>query len=567
MKILEISSYNIGDEITDLRGWVDTVRHHGGLLFFDLRDDNSTIQVVTDKPDDFLNVKNEFYLSITGILNKREAEHINNSSSFGEYEIDLKSLTIISESKTLPFQIEDTIEVDEVIRLKYRYLDLRRKTMREKMQYRSDTFKAIRDYMNKCGINELDTPTLIKSTPEGAKDFLVPSRKSQGKFYALPQSPQMYKQLFMLSGMDNYYQIAKCYRDEDSRKDRQPEFTQLDLEISNGDPETVQKIIEETVKYVLKIVYDIELSDPFIKLTYDESINKYGTDKPDLRINTIIEDFTDIFENTEISFISETIKKGNPVKGFIINKILSRSEIDVLDQEVKELGSPGLGWFKIENSSISGPLAKIINPKETAKLSEYKDSTIIFQAGDIKKISPILDYLRTELFTYEGIDDYIFAWIDNFPYFEYEDNELQPSHHPFTSPVNSEDFINNPESAKALHYDLVLNGIELGSGSQRINNPSIQKAVLSKWGLSDNEIDERFGWFIEALSYGSPQHAGFAIGLDRFIAEMTRSSSIREVIPFPKTQSGLDPLTDAPAEISTLDLKEYGIILDIEDNE
>ncbi len=567
MKIIDISSYNIGDKIEDLRGWVDTVRHHGGLLFFDLRDHDSTIQVVTDNPDEFLNVKNEFYLSVTGILNKREAENINSSSNFGEYEIDLKSLTIISESKTLPFQIEDTIEVDEVIRLKYRYLDLRRKTMRAKMQYRSNTFKAIRDYMNTCGINELDTPTLIKSTPEGAKDFLVPSRKSQGKFYALPQSPQMYKQLFMLSGMDNYYQIAKCYRDEDSRKDRQPEFTQLDLEISNGDPKTVQEIIEQTVKYVLKIVYDIELSDPFVKLTYDESINKYGTDKPDLRITTTIQDFTDIFEDTEISFISDTIKKGNPVKGFIVNKILSRSEIDVLDQEIKELGSPGLGWFKIEDNSISGPLAKIINSKETAKLSEYKDSTIIFQAGEVKMISPILDYLRTKLFGYEGNDDYIFAWIDDFPYFEYEDNELQPSHHPFTSPVNTEDFIKNPESAKALHYDLVLNGIELGSGSQRINDPSIQKEVLSKWGLSDNEIDERFGWFIEALSYGSPQHAGFAIGLDRFIAEMTKSSSIREVIPFPKTQSGLDPLTDAPAEIGTLELKEYGITLDVEDNE
>ena len=567
MKILEISSYNVGDEITDLRGWVDTVRHHGGLLFFDLRDYNSTIQIVTDKPDDFLNVKNEFYLSITGTLSKRETENINTSTRFGEYEIDLKSLIIISESKTLPFQIEDSIEVDEVIRLKYRYLDLRRDTMRQNMQYRSDTFKAIRDYMNTCGINELDTPTLIKSTPEGAKDFLVPSRKSQGKFYALPQSPQMYKQLFMLSGMDNYYQIAKCYRDEDSRKDRQPEFTQLDLEISNADPETVQKIIEETVKYVLKNVYDIELNDPFIKLSYDESINKYGTDKPDLRISTTIEDFTDIFENTEISFISDTIQKGNPVKGFVLNKILTRSEIDALDQEVKELGSPGLGWFKIADNSISGPLSKIINSKENAKLSQYKDSTIIFQAGDIKKISPILDYLRTKLFTYDAIDEYIFAWIDNFPYFEYEDNELQPSHHPFTSPVDTELFIKNPESSKALHYDLVLNGIELGSGSQRINNPSIQREVLSKWGLSDSDIEERFGWFIEALSYGSPQHAGFAIGLDRFIAEMTKSSSIREVIPFPKTQSGLDPLTDAPAEISNTDLKEYGIILDIEDNE
>jgi len=567
MNISELTSYKNNDKIIDLKGWVNTVRHHGGLLFFDLRDPDTTIQVVTDKPDDFSDIKNEFYISINGTLTKRDPENINKESTLGEYEIALESLTIISSSKTLPFQIEDNIDVDEVIRLKYRYLDLRRKNMKSNMRARSDTFKAIREYMNTSGINELDTPTLIKSTPEGAKDFIVPSRKSKGKFYALPQSPQMYKQLFMLSGMQNYYQIAKCYRDEDSRKDRQPEFTQLDIEMLNGNPESVQKLIEDTVKFVLKNVYQEKITEPFEKLSYDEAIDKYGTDKPDLRIKNTIENFTDIFVNTDVSFISKTLESGGHVKGFVLDKILTRSEIDALDVYVKELGSPGLGWFKIENSKVSGPLSKVITSEETKKITKFNNSTMLFQAGNNNEISPILDYLRTNLFNDKSEDGYKFVWIDDFPYFEYENGVLQPSHHPFTSPIDTDEFINNPESAKAHHYDLVLNGIELGSGSQRINDPYIQKEVLTKWGLSDEEISDRFGWFIEALSYGSPQHAGFAIGLDRFIAEMTSSSSIRDVIPFPKTQSGLDPLTDAPAEISPDELTDYGIILEVVDDE
>ena len=567
MKINDLSSYKTNDKITDLKGWVDTVRHHGGLLFFDLRDPDTTIQVVTDKPDNFSDIKNEFYISITGTLTKRDPDNINTESSFGEYEITLESLSIISRSKTLPFQINDDIDADELTRLKYRYLDLRRKDMKKNMLARSDTFKAIREYMNICQINELDTPTLIKSTPEGAKDFIVPSRKSKGKFYALPQSPQMYKQLFMLSGMQNYYQIAKCYRDEDSRKDRQPEFTQLDLEILNGSPESVQKIVEDTVKFVLKNVYEQEITEPFPKLSYNEAINKYGTDKPDLRIETTIDNFTDIFKDTEISFISKTLKDGGHVKGFIVDKILTRSEIDALDSDVKELGSTGLGWFKIETNKVSGPLSKVISSEENHEIAKFKNSTMLFQAGMEREIAPILDYLRTKLFSDKSQDGYKFVWVDNFPYFEYENDTLQPSHHPFTSPIDTDDFINNPEEAKAHHYDLVLNGIELGSGSQRINDPYIQKEVLSTWGLSEKQISDRFGWFIEALSYGSPQHAGFAIGLDRFIAEMTGVSSIREVIPFPKTQSGLDPLTDAPAEISPDDLTDYGIVLEIDNDE
>ena len=567
MNISDIKEFKSNHELEDLRGWVDTIRHHGGLLFFELRDHDSKIQVVTDKPDEFENIKNEYYISISGKLVNRENTNINKDENFGAIEIELASLEVISESKTLPFQIEDGVEVDEQIRLKHRYLDIRRNEMKNNILARSKTFKSIRDVMNELEINEIDTPTLIKSTPEGAKDFIVPSRKSPGSFYALPQSPQMYKQLFMLSGLKNYYQIAKCYRDEDSRKDRQPEFTQLDIEISNGNPQIVQNIVEKTVKDVLKSVYSIEINTPFQKITYEEALLQYGTDKPDLRIKYKIHDFTDIFANTEISFIKETIQNKGSVRGFIINDLFTRTKIEELEMIIKAEGSQGLGWFKIENNIVSGPLSKILNENEYLELSKNNNSTILFQSGPISETSHFLDLLRREVYKDTKSQGYEFVWVDNFPYFEYENGTLQPSHHPFTSPENSEEFIKNPEDSIALHYDLVLNGVELGSGSQRINDPKIQYEVLSKWGLSDKEIDQRFGWFIEALSYGSPQHAGFAIGIDRLVAEMLNVESIRDVIPFPKTQSGLDPLTDAPSRLSQEDLEEYNLKYVGDDNE
>ena len=567
MDISDLSKLKNKEKVNDLRGWVDTIRHHGGLLFFELRDHETKVQIVTDNPEQFENLKNEFYVSVSGVLVKRKKENVNKEVLFGDLEIELSNLEIISESKTLPFQIEDNIETDEQIRLKHRYLDIRRKEMNNNIIARSNTFKSIRSIMNELNIYEIDTPTLIKSTPEGAKDFIVPSRKSPGSFYALPQSPQMYKQLFMLSGLKNYYQIAKCYRDEDSRKDRQPEFTQLDIEVSNGDPEIVQQIIESTMKHVLKTVYSIEVKMPFTKITYDDAMTMYGTDKPDLRIKDKISDFTNIFIDTEISFIKETIKHAGKVRGFVLNKLLSRSEIDSLDDLLKNEGSPGLGWFKVENKKISGPLAKILNEKENNELVKNDNCTMIFQSGKQEETSQYLDILRRKIYSIPNENTYEFVWIDDFPYFELENGQLQPSHHPFTSPKEISEFLSNPKDAKALHYDLVLNGIELGSGSQRINDPKLQKEVLSKWGLSESEINDRFGWFIEALSYGSPQHAGFAVGIDRFIAEMMNADSIRDVIPFPKTQSGLDPLTNAPTNLSTAELKEYNISIESIENE
>jgi len=558
--IKELANIENGTAIKDLYGWVDSIRDHGGLTFVDLRDFDSKIQLVFDKESTIeTNLKNEYYIQISGVFSKRDDALVNKKTPFGEYEILIDSLVVINESKTLPFQIEDGIDTDESIRLKYRYLDLRRTEMKQNIVARSKTFKSIRNIMNKLDILEIDTPTLIKSTPEGAKDFLVPSRKSPGSFYALPQSPQMYKQLFMMSGFPNYYQIAKCYRDEDSRKDRQPEFTQLDLEFSNGNPKLVKKNIEIIVQHIFDEAFDLKIKLPFKTITYKEAMTLYGTDKPDLRITETIDDISEVFVNTEINFIKEIIKNGGSVLSLHSDINYSRKDIDLLDESIKSLGSNGLGWFKILDNELSGPLAKLLLPEEKEELLKYGNGILVFQAGDLYEIGKYMDVLRRNLFANKAEDITSFLWVEDFPYFEIENDVLQPSHHPFTAPKDTSNFKQNPNDSIALHYDLVLNGVELGSGSQRINNPDLQRLVLEKWGLSNEDIESRFGWFIEALSYGTPQHAGFAIGIDRLVTEILKQPSIRDVIPFPKTQSGMDPLTDAPSAIDEDDLVEYNL--------
>ncbi len=560
MNINELTNYKNDDEVAGLTGWVDSIRDHGGLTFVDLRDFTGSIQLVFDKSGEIdSKLKNEFYISIKGIFKKRDKSLVNNKVFLGDSEIEVSELEVISISKTLPFQITNDIDTDENIRLKYRYLDLRREQMKINILTRSNTFKSIRSIMNELNIYEIDTPTLIKSTPEGAKDFLVPSRKSPSNFYALPQSPQMYKQLFMMSGFPNYYQIAKCYRDEDSRKDRQPEFTQLDLEFSDANPSLVKSNIEKIVQYVFSDAYDCKINTPFKSISYIDAMNLYGTDKPDMRIVETLMDISEIFLNTEINFLKDIISSGGVIKALHTDELLSRKQIDSIDTQIKELGSNGLGWFKIENKEISGPLAKILNDNEKNEILKHGSGTLLFQAGELILISQYLDLIRRTIFKPSSDEAYSFIWIEDFPFFENENGNLQPSHHPFTSPKDDEIFKNDPINATALHYDLVLNGVELGSGSQRINKPSIQKIVLEKWGLSQDEIDERFGWFIEALSYGTPVHAGFAIGIDRLVAEVLNQPSIRDVIPFPKTQSGLDPLTNAPANIDEEILEEYNL--------
>ena len=567
MNIKELKNLKVNTEVNDLFGWVNTVRDHGGLTFIDLRDYDSFIQlVIDDNIKEIEKIRSEFYISITGIFKKRDPGLENKKQEFGDYEIQVTNLNVINKSKTLPFQIEDKIETDESIRLKYRYLDLRRNEMKQNILARSKVFKSIRNVMNEMNVLEIDTPTLIKSTPEGAKDFLVPSRKNPGTFYALPQSPQMYKQLFMMSGFPNYYQIAKCYRDEDSRKDRQPEFTQLDLEFSNANPNLVKNNVENIIKSIFSEAFDIKINSSFPSLSFHDAINLYGTDKPDLRIKETINDATNVFSNSNVSFIKDSIDSSGVFKYLFTQKFLTRKEIDNFDALAKELGSNGLGWIKYENQNFSGPLAKHMSDNELTFVSALGEGTFVFQVGNLLDISKTMDMLRTKLYERSEKEEHVFLWVEDFPYFEIENNVLQPSHHPFTSPQNVDDFENNPIEAIALHYDLVLNGVELGSGSQRINNPDLQTLVLKKWGLSDSEIENRFGWFIEALSYGTPQHAGFAIGIDRLVAEVMKQHSIRDVIPFPKTQSGMDPLTDAPTTLDADLLEEYNLKV-IDDNE
>lgn len=560
MNIEQISTFKDGNSVENLTGWVSSIRDHGGLTFVDLRDFSGSIQLVFDKSGEInTKLKNEYYIAIDGVFKNRDPGLVNKKIFLGDYEIEVLKLNVINESKTLPFQIEDDLETDENIRLKYRYLDLRREPMKVNIMTRSKTFKSIRTIMNELNINEIDTPTLIKSTPEGAKDFLVPSRKSPGNFYALPQSPQMYKQLFMMAGFPNYYQIAKCYRDEDSRKDRQPEFTQLDLEFSDANPALVKTNIETIIKFVFSNAYDCKIDTPFKSITYDESMNLYGTDKPDLRISQTLLDITEIFVGTKVNFLKDIISNNGIIKALHTDEILTRKQIDALDGDIKELGSNGLGWFKIENNILSGPLSKILTDDESKQILQLGTGTLLFQAGELNSIAKYLDHIRRSIFKPSSDKTYSFVWIEDFPYFETENGSLQPSHHPFTSPKDDLIFKEDPINAKALHYDLVLNGVELGSGSQRINNPIMQKLVLEKWGLNELEIENRFGWFIEALSYGTPVHAGFAIGIDRLVAEVLSQPSIRDVIPFPKTQSGLDPLTNAPAMIEEELLEEYNL--------
>jgi len=560
LKINELGNLNDQTNVSGIYGWVDTVRDHGGLTFIDLRDFDSTIQLVFDKESSInTNVKSEYYIEISGVFKKRDSGLVNNKTLLGDFEIAVETLNVINESKPLPFQIEDGVDTDESIRLKYRYLDLRRNEMKHNILARSKTFKSIRNIMNKLDVFEIDTPTLIKSTPEGAKDFLVPSRKSPGSFYALPQSPQMYKQLFMMSGFPNYYQIAKCYRDEDSRKDRQPEFTQLDLEFANADPALVKLKVETIVSHIFDEAFDIKINTPFLSMSFHEAMTLYGTDKPDLRIVETIQNITNVFVNTEIKFINEVLEDSGVVMSLHTEEILTRKELDRLDELIKQMGSNGLGWFKNDDNELSGPLVKFLNSEEKAALLANGHGTTVFQAGDFNTICKYMDVLRRDIFSKTNNDSTSFLWVEDFPYFETEDGTLQPSHHPFTAPKDPLTFQESPNDSIALHYDLVLNGVELGSGSQRINTPEIQKLVLEKWGLSNEEIDQRFGWFIEALSYGTPKHAGFAIGIDRLVAEILKQPSIRDVIPFPKTQSGMDPLTDAPSSIEENELNEYNL--------
>ena len=558
-----------GDEVR-LAGWVDRRRDHGGVVFFDLRDSSGLAQVVVD-PEQLpagRDLKMEFTVSVVGMVQARPEGTINEDMATGEVEVAASEIKILSTAETLPFMINDRTEVDERLRLQYRYLDLRRPRMAANLRARSQAVRAMRETLDELGFLEVETPTLIRSTPEGARDMLVPSRLSKGSFYALPQSPQLFKQLLMVGGVDRYYQVARCYRDEDFRSDRQLEFTQLDIEGAFWGQDDVLETLEQVVVSVVERSRGLTIDRPFPRMTYAESMSRYGTDKPDLRFGMEITDLGDVFESSEFRAFSGALQDGGVVRGINAGGLgLSRSGLDSLVVRAQELGAKGLVWLVVEeDGTMRSPVAKFLSEQEMQRLREKfaaeAGDILLIAADDAKLVSSVLGQLRVQLGRPDGHEELSFLWVVDFPVFEETDGgDLVPAHHPFTAPVSVTEMRENPRSAVSKAYDLVLNGSELGSGSVRIHDPEIQKQVFQVLGISDEEAESRFGWFIKALRYGTPPHAGFAVGVDRLLAILQGEQSIRDVIPFPKTQTGTDPLTESPTQVDDFQLMELGVNL------
>ncbi len=558
------------DDLVRLAGWVDRRRDHGGVIFFDLRDTSGLVQVVVDPAQlpDAGDLKMEFTVSVAGAVRARPEGTVNPEMETGEVEVVASEITVLSAADTLPFMINDRIDVDERIRLQYRYLDLRRPRMAANLRARSKAVHAMRETLDELGFLEIETPTLIRSTPEGARDMLVPSRLSKGSFYALPQSPQLFKQLLMVGGVDRYYQIARCYRDEDFRSDRQLEFTQLDIEGAFWGQDDVLDTLEQVIVSVVSQARGLTIPRPFPRLTYEESMARYGTDKPDLRFEMEIIDLGGVFSSSEFRAFSGALGSGGVVRGINAGGLgLSRSGLDSLVDRAQQLGAKGLIWLVVEeDGSLRSPVAKFLTDDEKAavkqSLAAAPGDVLLLAADGPKVVGNVLGQLRLELGRPDGHDELSFLWVVDFPVFaETEGGDLVPAHHPFTSPVSVDEMRDNPKEAVSKAYDLVLNGSELGSGSVRIHDPEIQKQVFEVLGISDQEAESRFGWFIKALRYGTPPHAGFAVGIDRLLAILQGEQSIRDVIPFPKTQTGTDPLTQSPTQVDDFQLIELGVDL------
>lgn len=553
-----------------LAGWAARVRDLGGIFFFDLRDGSGLVQVVVDPAEApaAAGLRMEYCVAVEGVVRPRPEGTENPDMETGGLEVAADRLEVLSRSASLPFMIDDRADPDEQIRLRHRYLDLRRPRMAANLHARSRCIRAIREALDGMGFLDVETPTLVNSTPEGARDFLVPSRIRNGRFYALPQSPQLFKQLLMISGVERYYQIARCYRDEDTRADRQVEFTQLDLEGSFWGRDDVLAAVEQAAAAVVKSMRGVELSLPLPRMTYRQALARYGTDKPDLRFGMEIADLGEVFAGTRFRGFGGALEAGGAVRGINVGvREMSRAELDGLVGRAKELGAAGLVWAVVQDGGLlRSPVAKFFSEAETAGLIRALDASpgdVLLAAADREETaSGVLGSLRLELGAPQGHDELSFLWVVDFPVFERTDSgELAPSHHPFTAPVSVEAMREQPDEAVAQAYDLVLNGSELGSGSVRIHDPEVQREVFEILGISGNQAESRFGWFLEALRYGAPPHAGFAIGIDRMVAILQNEDSIREVIPFPKTQSGADPLTTAPTRVADAQLRELGIDL------
>jgi aspartyl-tRNA synthetase len=577
----EVSSEFVGKKI-NLCGWVDRRRDHGGVIFIVLRDVTGNIQVVADEsqtPEQLATadkLRSEYCIQVEGTIRKRDDANINENIKNGDIELVADTISILSESDVPPFSIDSRENINEEIRLKYRFLDLRREEMKQNMIKRHDIMQATRSYLNNNRFYEIETPILNKSTPEGARDFLVPSRLHEGAFYALPQSPQLFKQILMVSGFDRYYNIVKCFRDEDLRNDRQPEFTQIDLEMSFVTPDMIMGLVEGLVSDIIKAGTGKEVTAPFIRMTYKEAMDRFGKDAPDTRFGFELSNVTDLLKDSEFKVFSGAVKKGGIIKALPIDMgdKISRKMIDEYTNWVKIFRAGGLPNFRYNEGSFEGGIAKFLSDEEKAALKEklnLQGNTMVFFGCDKEKIvNDSLGNLRLKIAKdLDIIDESLLnlLWVVDFPLFEYddEDGRYYSTHHPFTAPKQEDmEILANltPENCGQVRsdaYDIVLNGVEIGGGSLRINRMDLQKQIFTHLGISDEEAKEKFSFLLDALKFGAPPHGGLALGLDRIVMLLLNRESIREVIAFPKTQRGQCLMSEAPSLVSNKQLRELSI--------
>lgn len=578
----EVPESAIGEKIT-LKGWVQKRRDLGGLIFIDLRDRTGIVQVVfnPDTSAEALKVaekiRNEFVLNIEGKVVAREAATINSLLKTGKIEVYAEEVTIINEAKTPPFIISDKTDASEDIRLKYRYLDFRRPVMFETLKMRHQVTKTIRDFLDGEEFLDIETPILTKSTPEGARDYLVPSRVHPGEFYALPQSPQLFKQLLMVGGIERYYQIARCFRDEDLRADRQPEFTQVDIETSFLGQEDIIALMEKMMAKVMREVKGLEVVTPFPRLTYDEAMSRYGSDKPDTRFEMELVDLSEIVKHSSFKVFAAAVENGGQVKAINVKQAAekySRKDIDALGEYAARFGAKGLAWLKVEAEGFKGPIAKFITPEEEqamkATLDAQPGDLLLFVADKKSNVADSLGALRLKLGKdLDRIDQSLFnfLWVTDWPLLEYDEEEERyyAAHHPFTMPFREDMHLLESEPAKvrAQAYDIVLNGYELGGGSLRIFERDIQEKMFKVLGFKQEEAQEQFGFLLNAFEYGTPPHGGIALGLDRLVMLLAGSSNLRDTIAFPKTASASCLLTNAPGDVSQAQLDELSLSLNV----
>lgn len=575
--VKEITNNTIGETVK-LNGWVQRRRDLGGLIFIDLRDASGIVQIVfnPDVSREALQIadslRTEYVIEAVGKVVERDASQVNKNYDNGHLEVIINEVKVLSKAATPPFQISDD-NINEDIKLKYRYVDLKRKELQDILKLRHKTTKAVREFLDNEMFVDIETPFLSKSTPEGARDYLVPSRIHEGEFYALPQSPQIYKQLLMLGGFERYYQIVKCFRDEDLRADRQPEFTQIDIEKSFTDQEDIIEMNERLIRHVMKEVKGIDVELPFPRITHEDAMNRYGVDKPDTRFDMELKDLSEFSKEVEFKVFKSTVENNGVVKAIVVKNQASeysRKDIDKLEAYVKNYGAKGLAWLKYTDETFTGPIAKFFSEDEQDELKtllEVQDNDLVlFVADKPSVVHASLGNLRNKLAKDLGLLDknqYNFLWVTDWPLFEYDEERKRyiAAHHPFTSPKKEDEHLleTNPTEAKANAYDIVLNGYELGGGSIRISDPELQIKMFKALGFSEEERDKQFGFLIEAFKYGAPPHGGIAYGLDRFVMLLAGTDNIRDVIAFPKTTSASDLMMKSPSPVSNEQLEELHI--------